>query len=58
MMKMKKTMMRKTRKHKLATDRYFEFLFEKGKELVITNWHSKLAALKIIAIVSWFKDIN
>ncbi|PYE83089.1 hypothetical protein DFQ11_101520 [Winogradskyella epiphytica] len=51
-------MMRKTRKHSLATDYFFESMYGKAKDLVMSNLPSKITALKVLAIVGWFKDIN
>lgn len=50
--------MRKSKKHKISTDYFFESIFRKSKEFLFSNWPSKLAALKILTIVAWFKDFN
>lgn len=54
----RREMMRKTRKHSLATDYFFESMYGKAKDLVMSNLPSKITALKVLAIVGWFKDIN
>ncbi|WP_173279717.1 hypothetical protein [Winogradskyella eckloniae] len=50
--------MKKSKKHKMSTDYFFEHIFKKSKHFLISNWPSKIAAIKVLAIVSWFKDIN
>ncbi|WP_179016798.1 hypothetical protein [Winogradskyella forsetii] len=50
--------MKRNKRHILSTDYFFEALFIKTKQQLFSNWPSKLATLKILAIVSWFKDIN
>ena len=50
--------MKKTRKNRLSTDYFFEDIYFKAKAFVFSNIPSKLATLKVLAIVSWFKDIN
>ena len=52
------TMMKRTRKHRLSTDYFFESLFDKTKTFLFSNMPSKLVALKVLAIIGWFKDIN
>jgi hypothetical protein len=52
-------MMSRVRKHKWSTDYLFESAYNKAKVMLFsTHLPSKLAALKVLAIVSWFKDIN
>lgn len=50
--------MKKIKKTSLSTDYFFEALYKKAKSFLFTNLPSKLAATKVLAIVSWFKDIN
>ena len=50
--------MRKSKKHKISTDYFFVSVFRKSKQLLFSNLPSKLATLKVLAIVTWFKDIN
>lgn len=50
--------MKKIRKHTVSTDYFFEALYEKTKLFLFSNLPSKLTTLKVLAIVSWFKDIN
>jgi hypothetical protein len=50
--------MKKAKNHKLSTDYFFESLFIRTKSVLLSYLPSKLAALKVLAIVSWFKDIN
>jgi hypothetical protein len=50
--------MKRTKKYHLSTDYLFEALYLKAKGVIFSNLPSKLAALKVLAIVSWFKDIN
>jgi hypothetical protein len=50
--------MKKTKKAPLSTDYFFEALFKKVKTFLFSSLPSKLAALKVFTIVSWFKDIN
>jgi hypothetical protein len=56
--KKRRRKMRKSKKHKISTDYFFESIFRKSKEFLFSNWPSKLAALKILTIVAWFKDFN
>ncbi|WP_157358383.1 hypothetical protein [Winogradskyella sp. J14-2] len=49
--------MKKTRKSP-STDYFFEALYKKSKQFLFSNLPSKIATLKILAIVTWFKDIN
>ena len=52
-------MMSRVRKHKWSTDYLFESAYNKAKVMLFsTHLPFKLAALKVLAIVSWFKDIN
>ena len=51
-------MMKKTKRSTLSTDYFFEALYRKTKTFLFSNMPSKIAALKVLAIVSWFKDIN
>ncbi|MBF8149749.1 hypothetical protein ITJ86_07545 [Winogradskyella sp. F6397] len=50
--------MKKTRKHRLSSDYFIEALYGKTKAFLLTNMPSKLATLKVLAIMAWFKDIN
>ncbi|WP_157724064.1 hypothetical protein [Winogradskyella sediminis] len=50
--------MKKTRKRRLSTDYFFEALYGKTKTFLFSNIPSKLATLKVLAIIAWFKDIN
>ncbi|RED46582.1 hypothetical protein DFQ10_101353 [Winogradskyella eximia] len=50
--------MKRSKKHTLSTDYIFEALYQKSKAFLFSNLPSKLAALKVLAIVTWFKDIN
>lgn len=51
-------MMKKTKFNIYSTDYVFEWLFRKLKAFVFTNLPSKLATVKILSIIAWFKDIN
>ncbi|BAO75814.1 hypothetical protein WPG_1584 [Winogradskyella sp. PG-2] len=48
----------RTKKRQLSTDYFFESLFRKTKGLIISYVPSKLVALRVLAIITWFKDIN
>ncbi|WP_299102454.1 hypothetical protein [uncultured Winogradskyella sp.] len=48
----------KNKKKTPSTDYFFESIFRKSKQFLLFNLPSKLAALKIMAIISWFRDIN
>ncbi|MFK7832897.1 MAG: hypothetical protein AB8B52_06455 [Winogradskyella sp.] len=50
--------MKKNKKYKFSTDYFFEDLYLKTKQLLFSNIPSKLATLKVLAIITWFKDIN
>ncbi|WP_179334184.1 hypothetical protein [Winogradskyella costae] len=50
--------MKKTRKYRLSSDDLFEALYGKTKTFLFSNMPSKVATLKVLAIVAWFKDIN
>ncbi|WP_299337603.1 hypothetical protein [uncultured Psychroserpens sp.] len=50
--------MKKTKISIYSTDYFFEWLYRKLKRVVVTIIPSKLAALKIISVLTWFKDIN
>jgi hypothetical protein len=50
--------MKKTKKNKHSTDYLLESLYRKTKSFLVSNLPSKLLTLKVLAIVSWFKDIN
>ena len=50
--------MKKTKFSIYSTDYVFEWLYLKIKTIVFTNMPSKLATIKIISIIAWFKDIN
>jgi hypothetical protein len=57
-MKERRKMMKKIKKNSLSTDYFFESLFRKVKAFLLTNLAAKLSAIKLLTIVSWFKDIN
>jgi hypothetical protein len=48
----------KNRKIKFSTDYFFESLYLKVKAFLFSDWISRLATLKVLAIVAWFKEIN
>lgn len=50
--------MKKSKKNTLSTDYFFEALYQKSKTFLFSNLPSKLAAFKILAILTWFKEIN
>tara|TARA_R110002124_G_scaffold71127_1_gene190590 strand:- start:11473 stop:11625 length:153 start_codon:yes stop_codon:yes gene_type:complete len=50
--------MKKTKISSLSTDYFFEAMYTKAKTFLFSIVPSKMAALKVLAIVSWFKDIN
>ncbi len=50
--------MKNNKKNIISTDYFFEALYQKVKALLFSYLPSKLATLKVLAIVSWFKDIN
>jgi len=50
--------MKKNKKKIISTDYFFEHIFQKVKTFLFSNLPSKLAALKVLAIVSWFKGIS
>ncbi|WP_323787220.1 hypothetical protein [Psychroserpens sp.] len=50
--------MKKTKFSIYSTDYLFEWLYHKVKAFVFINMPSKLAAIKIISLITWFKDIN
>ncbi len=50
--------MRTTKKRTPSTDYFFEAVYNKVKRLFNTKLSSKLATLKILAIINWFKDIS
>jgi hypothetical protein len=50
--------MKKTKHNSISTDYFFESIFKKMKALILSNIPSKVATLKVFAIVSWFKEIN
>ena len=50
--------MKKSKKNIISTDYFFEALYRKAKGFLFSTLPTKLATLKILAIVSWFKDIN
>lgn len=51
-------MMKTTKKKTLSTDYFFEALYKKTKSFLVSNIPLKLVTLKVLAIASWFKDIN
>jgi hypothetical protein len=50
--------MKKTKKTSMSTDYFFEELYKKLKTFYNSNLASKIASMKVLAIVHWFKDIN
>lgn len=50
--------MKKTKLSIYSTDYVFEWLYLQAKAFVFTNMPSKLVTIKIISIITWFKDIN
>ncbi len=50
--------MKKNKKKIISTDYFFEALYLKVKVFLFSILPTKLATLKVLAIVSWFKDIN
>ena len=50
--------MKKSKKKIISTDYFFEALYRKTRRFLLSNLPSKLATLKVLAIVGWFKDIN
>lgn len=50
--------MKKTKYSIYSTDYIFEWLFLKAKAFIFTNMPLKLATIKILSIITWFKDIN
>ena len=50
--------MKKSKKNIISTDYFFESVYRKTKQFLFSNLPSRLATLKVLAIVSWFKDIN
>ncbi|WP_179318897.1 hypothetical protein [Winogradskyella helgolandensis] len=50
--------MKTTRKYRLSSDDFFESLYNKAKVYVFSDLPAKLATLKVLAIMSWFRDIN
>ncbi|WP_175455519.1 hypothetical protein [Winogradskyella thalassocola] len=51
-------MMKRTRKHRLSTDYFFESLYDKAKVYMFSDLPAKIATLKVLAIMGWFRDIN
>jgi hypothetical protein len=50
--------MKTTKKTRISTDYFLEALYGRVKSFLFSNLPSKLATIKMLAIVSWFKDIN
>ena len=50
--------MKTTRKRTPSTDYFFEALFLKIKDALVSKTASKWNALKLLAFLNWFKDIN
>ncbi|MBU2921839.1 hypothetical protein KO504_10845 [Winogradskyella psychrotolerans] len=48
----------KRNKKYISTDYFFEALYIKVKAFLFSDLSPKLVALKVLAIMSWFKDIN
>ncbi|MCK8479183.1 hypothetical protein [Psychroserpens algicola] len=49
---------KKTKYSIYSTDYFFEGIYHKIKASILSINRSKLAAIKMLFIVSWFKDIN
>jgi len=47
--------MKRTRKAPFATDYYFEGFYIFMKDGMVNNWQTKIAVVKFITIISWFK---
>ena len=58
MTKRKEEKMKTTRKRTPSTDYFFEALFLKIKDALGSKTASKWNALKLLAFLNWFKDIN
>nr|WP_321232609.1 hypothetical protein [uncultured Psychroserpens sp.] len=50
--------MKKTKYSIYSTDYFFEGLYRKIKTSLLSINRSKLAAIKMLFVVTWFKDIN
>jgi len=51
--------MKKTKYNRYATDYFFEQLYHKIKASILSINRSKVnAAIKMLFVVTWFKDIN
>jgi len=50
--------MKTTKKRIPSTDYFFEALDDKIKLFLSTKLTSKIATIKILTIINWFKDIN
>ncbi|WP_189702603.1 hypothetical protein [Subsaximicrobium wynnwilliamsii] len=42
----------------VSTDYFFEWLYLKVKSNVLINMPLKLAAIKLLSLMAWFKEIN
>jgi hypothetical protein len=58
MMKERRRRMKTTKKRIPSTDYFFEALYDKIKLFLSTKLTSKIATIKILTIINWFKDIN
>ncbi|WP_179343242.1 hypothetical protein [Winogradskyella ursingii] len=50
--------MKTTKRKTISTDYFFEALYKRAKTFLFSNVPSKLATLKVLAIIAWIKDIN
>ncbi|MGB3606753.1 MAG: hypothetical protein WBA19_06325 [Psychroserpens sp.] len=50
--------MKKTKYSIYSTDYFFEDLYNKCRTFLATNSLSTLAAIKMLFVMTWFKDIN
>jgi hypothetical protein len=50
--------MKKTKKNIPSTDYFFEALYQKAKTFLYSNVPSKIISIKVLTLVSWFRDIN
>ena len=56
--KKRRKKMKKNNKRTPSTDYFFESIYKKTKLFLFSNLPSKLATIKVLALVTWFKDIN
>ena len=52
------TKMKKTKFSIYSTDYFFEWIYLESKAFLMNNMALKLTAIKLISIMTWFKDIN